>query len=341
MTGQIYTVQPGSAQQITGAPLPRGSIVRNLASIDADTIWVSSQRNVTPNNGLKLRPQASCNWTGKQLFACLDTGVSTAVDLQVSDDAETINDPLSVSEAIIINGVPNTFLGDLLIDQEELLPDAFADLIDVSKYASLQLYVSIEDIFAEEDIWFNAWFQPNASSSVLTNQVLSLGPRHGNNATGMSPIQTVMWEIPVRGNSFQFGNGYSSEGPLLYTLIGTNRLVSGIRSCTDSVNPRLLQIGPIDVVSGTTYIFKNADAGSGVTTLAGPCTYLTNKSGVVAGTLACQWIGEGGGDAGANLMSDESGIANHPVNPLRWVWTAAADASDFTIQLALIPYGLI
>lgn len=339
MAGSIYTVRPGSAQQFTGAPVPKGAIVRNLASKDTDTIWVSSDRNVTPNNGLKLRPQASVNWAGKQLFACMDTGsVADGIDMQISDDADTISDPLSVAEAIIINGVPNVFLGDILVDQKVLVPGAGFDSYDVSQYASLQLYVSLENNTDLVDVWMQTFFAPNADAIVVTPQQLSLGSRHGT--TG-NLLVTLMWEIPVRGNEFFISNGFTSEGNLVYTLIGTNRLVSGVRQCSDSLNPRLLQLGPQDVVNGQTYFLTAADAGADLTTLSGPCTYAVNKSANIMGTLACEWIGTGGGIGGANFQSDTSGVANHPVNPLRWIWTAGADAVGLTVQLALIPYGLI
>lgn len=138
MSADIYQVQPGAYQQLTGAALPDGALIRNLDLTNG--VWVSSTPPCLPGvNGTLLGPLASYNWVGKigqnkQLYACVDTGVIVPVSIQVTDDGNTLNDPVGVSIAVSQRGAPNVLVGEVV---EAALVNGGP--FDISSYASLMI----------------------------------------------------------------------------------------------------------------------------------------------------------------------------------------------------------
>lgn len=192
MSGSTVTVNPGVAQQLTGAPISAGSTIYNQDSNNG--VWLSSVQSVSPNNGMFLGALGTLEWTKGQVWACVDTGVTQPVQLTISDDVSNITNPVELGAAIaaklLVTGVPNVLTEDTIY----FGPQGNMTL-DVSGYASL--------VIAPTGNGLNYEFQ--APGAVI-------GP---NNFIGLPTI------VPVIGPSLAITAG-SGIGNLL--VIGSNRL---------------------------------------------------------------------------------------------------------------------
>lgn len=101
MSGNTYQVQPGPPVQLSGSPIPVGSLVIN--NDPTDTVWVSTVPTVSPGNGMPIAPLSATNWNplqkGGTFWACVDSGVLTPISITVTDDANTYTNPVGVAQA--------------------------------------------------------------------------------------------------------------------------------------------------------------------------------------------------------------------------------------------------
>jgi len=139
MSGDIIPVQKGPGRQISG-PLALGTTVKNMDSVNS--VWISSDSSVAPNNGYELTPLGTMRWTTDkgQIWACVDTGVTTTVLLNISDDVDQTTDPVATGAAIaaqlIISGVRPIQSAEVLLQQS--VPAGPAQFyVDVSQFSSL------------------------------------------------------------------------------------------------------------------------------------------------------------------------------------------------------------
>lgn len=101
MSGNTYQVNPGPPQQLSGAPVPVGSLMINQDPLN--TVWLSTVPTVSPGNGMPISALSATNWNplqkGGTLWACVDAGVLTPIKVTVTDDANTYTNPVGQANA--------------------------------------------------------------------------------------------------------------------------------------------------------------------------------------------------------------------------------------------------
>lgn len=330
MSGELLTVYRGPGQQFTGANLERGATVWNRDTQNG--VWISSDRNVKVGYGLLLPPQSSCNWTGKQLFACVDFGVMLPVILQITNDANNLQDPVGIAEAIALVGVPNVFLCDVL--GSLTLPANTSQYFDVHQYASLLLHAQ-NNVAGQAVSMTILWYADVAATFFLTADNLAYGEQPGN-------IQVDAWEIPIRGAACRIVNNVESLGATDIVLAGTNRPVNGIKQILTTQEPRSFSTGSIAMTAGVTVEMPATDGLGNYSTLNGPIVLFAN--GAATGSLTGFYTTRA---ATASQMIYSVGPAlpavpitiNHPNIPIRWRFTPSANFGAAIVNLNIVPAG--
>lgn len=280
MAGTLVTVKSGPCQQFTGSKLDKDATVWNRDSLNG--VWISSNQNVTPGNGLLLPPQASCNWSGKQLYACLDVGNILPVVLQLSNDVNTVTDPVGIAEAIAIAGVPSVLLTDVLTtgSGQFILPLASLSILNISKYASLEISVFGTDINSNINVSCNQLLQ--ASGIVCDRNIFTQNAPNGTSAPAGAFNGYASWVMPVVGETLRIDNNDPSK---LVTVIvtGSNRPVQSVRRVLQgNPQPARVLVNPIASGAGVISYLQAAEGGSAIvpdwTSFNGKCslTVLTN-----------------------------------------------------------------
>lgn len=142
MASDLVTIGIGRVPtQVSGAPLADGTIIKNTDSLNS--VWVSNNNSVTPGNGVEIGPLATANWGKNGLcFAVVDTGVTTAIILQVSNDVTSLDDPVAIASAtaaaLLAGGIPNVLVSTVIVAHETQLVGG-TNTYDVSSFASVQL----------------------------------------------------------------------------------------------------------------------------------------------------------------------------------------------------------
>lgn len=118
-----------------------GSLIYN--SDESNSIWVGGDASVQPDsNGFEVGPLGSMTWQGtSNVWAVLDTGVTTPVVVNITDMVTNPQSPLAVAEALIAAGVPSK----LLINHIGLFSVAMGPSylpVDMSQYASVFLFMT-------------------------------------------------------------------------------------------------------------------------------------------------------------------------------------------------------
>jgi hypothetical protein len=105
VTSQSINILPGRVTPLRSA-LPgfdKPSDVLTFVNQDtANSVWINSDPSVAPNNGALLGPGAVAQWHGAA-WGCLDTGVATAVNLLMSTDIDSLDNPQTLASLIASN----------------------------------------------------------------------------------------------------------------------------------------------------------------------------------------------------------------------------------------------
>lgn len=236
----VVVVKRGiTATALSGGPLPAGTTIYNTDTVNS--VWLSSARNVTPNNGMELGPLGSAEWSNDQTqaFACVDTGVSADMLLIVSQDLSNVQNPVAIGAAIaaklLVTGIPNVLLEDSIVTS----PVAVGTYnYDVSGYASITVYTSnATATLAQYDISGNrVWYEDISS----VGQMLSF----------IAQIVGVTLRLIVTGASAQVSITASNRSALL-------RLDS--RTKVTQIDQWTCGTVPIAMIAGTDYLLAQSD----------------------------------------------------------------------------------
>lgn len=208
MAGNVFSVKPGSAQQISGAPLGQNTLIVNLDT--ANGVWLKSTVDLAPQLGVFLGPAASCTWIGQQLYACVDTGVATTVVLNISNDVSQLDNPVAVAEALAIIGLPNVFLENQIF-QGIIAAGAAMTAVNTAQYASLIITPNTVAPTHEVQLLYQ-FFDVNG----LTTDFGTIKWFAGITADALI--------IPVKGVKFSLFNLDAVNAAPQITIDGTNRL---------------------------------------------------------------------------------------------------------------------
>lgn len=237
MPVSINQVNPGPAQQFTGAPLKRTATIVNLDL--NNTMWVGSAANTGPNVGQPIAAQGSIEWTGQQVYASVDSGVTAPIKFTISEDIQNYQNPVGVAQAIAQQGVP-------LVFTEEGVPGAspvtvtagnVSAAIDVHKYATL--YISAVNLDAASPCIIELQFL--APDNTVSGTVNLSGRFSSFN------IQPVA--VPVQGTQLFIINNSAHNVQL--DIQGTNRPSTRVYELTDQLQFQQVTTGAIGFVAGT------------------------------------------------------------------------------------------
>lgn len=174
MSEQNFSCSPGTVTPLTGA-LAAGATIINTSPTAA--VWVSSNPNVGAGLGVRLGPKGSTTWTtdGAPVYACPDTGVTSAVTVTVSQDMAPPVNPVDVGVAVaaqlLQQGVPSVLVGEALIPAN---PGQY----DVSGYAS----VAVTATFLGPCLFTYYYLQQDGGQQILYSRSFTI-------AAGVSSIQ--------------------------------------------------------------------------------------------------------------------------------------------------------
>lgn len=327
-------IKVGSGQQLSGAPVSKGASVWNEDL--TNTVWISSRREVQPGYGQRLPPQATVDWTGDQLFACLDTGGIAPVTINVSNDVQNLSNPVGIAEAIAIAGIPSTFLTKIVLSANVVV-NSDSGALDVSQYASLLMRV-INQANGQKITLTIVWYS-DAACTLATGIADNFS--FGNHP---SALMADAWEIPVRGLGLRILNRSQSQGTASVFLQGTNRLVPSIKQILTTVDPRVLGFSNTNCVAGTPIPLVNLDGLGDYTTLNGNVVAGLAVTGGETGQLVFFYTEynctEGGLGVGAvAAATGAQATFNHPNIPIRWQWIPANTIAGVTLSMILMPAG--
>ena len=233
MPGSTVKVVPGPSAQIFG-PLTTGATIKNNDTVNS--IWVSSSRAVLPENGIEITPLGTIQWSAndKQVFACVDTGVTVPVLVTISDDANQTTDPVAVATAtaiqLLASGVKIVQSADILL-QVSGAGIANQYIVDVSKYASAAiLWVSGG---AAGTGWFDVQFATD-----ITNTV-PLGSGYSVTSSQIFSQNTVV--VPCLGPAMVIQLPTVASGSLI--VIGLTAIQSASAGINASSAPQISALG--------------------------------------------------------------------------------------------------
>jgi hypothetical protein len=314
MTGFPATVLPGPAQQLTGSPLQRSATIVNRDSVNS--IWIGSDRTVKPNLGVNIGPLGSAQWSGQQLWACVDSNVSSSVDITVTDDVTNLDNPVAIGAAIaaklLATGVPNVLRQDVLVSFPGAITlgvGMFVDANNIGQYGSLNLQLNGNLASVRLDFDFNT---PFVGIDYLTPEYFS-----NIDTTSNKPAS---WIIPVNAQSVRITN--TGVNPCNVMMYGSNRAVNQIMILGHNAMPRRLHvIAP--TVANTFLPFVSNDTEGDAITRFNREIFVRCTTGNAGGFIGYNYVGADGvirqnyiskQAANADIFS----VVSHPLLPIVW-----------------------
>lgn len=252
MSGDTVAVKPGPPQQLSGASLSTGTVIYN--NDDTNAVWISSVQAMGVGNGMLLAPLATATWTGKQLWACVDTGVLDPVLLFVSSDVSQVDNPVAVATAVAIallqSGIPLVLKSEVIFDQT-VAAGANVGPIAVDKYAGLYIICDVPGPIVSTPIFLSLIFE-DALGNVIMSDALA-APQPG----GFVGLQR-RWYVPVWGPDLILINSGLTQD---ITVIGTNRSFGAAIIPLDKLDflhtaSRTPSPAPPGFVAGSTYALQ-------------------------------------------------------------------------------------
>lgn len=308
MSGILFTVRSGAGQQFTGAPLAQGATVWNVDLVNG--VWISSDRNVSPGNGLLLPAQASCDWTGSQLFACLDTGNTVSVALQVSDDVQNVSNPVGIAEAIALIGIPSVFVSALILPPTLVSTVTGGQTLSIKNFGSVGIYAT------------RTGAAPLPFAGLCTQ--VDLGVGFGNYKNQMfsstddvSTAPAVGFIMPVLADTLEVTAPGALGNQFTLTVIGSNRVIPALQSSQDD---EIFTQSGIATTSGVPIDMGSMNCGGGL------ASYFINTS------FACRL---------QYLYYDRSGVLQTFIFANITPAAVAAGPSTFVVPLGLIRFQIV
>lgn len=239
MSADTYQVNPGPAIQLSGSPIPDGSMIINNDPLN--TIWVSSVPTVSPQNGMPITGGSATNWNplkkGGTLWACVDTGVTTPILITVTDDANTYLNAVANGIAIQNQGVIQS--GSKLIWSDTNAPTNVFVAVDVSAYQSVEVQVQATNLSTFNtvvDVFFDTPQLGKAPNSFVVNDTF-LMTAEGQGASGNVFPGPSKLEFPCTGTQLLYrkkavgsasttrvdvwGSGRSGSGKIRVPIVPT------------------------------------------------------------------------------------------------------------------------
>lgn len=320
MAGVRFTVKSGSGQQFTGAPLAQGATVWNVDLVNG--VWISSDRNVFPGNGLLLPAQASCDWTGDQLFACLDTGNTVPVIIQVSDDVQNVTNPVGIAEAIALIGLPSVFQDTPLITNLAVPSGSLSQVTSASQFGSLIIIITTTG----SDLGYSGYIEFFViSTSLSSKKYYFCAVAQGSSVTDFGFI------VPVLGDSFAFVNSGATLNSYIVNVVGTNRVIPALSASQSSVAVQQAGVaftGGLPIYLATTYSDGDIAEWSFNVSATGRLTYSYYDSNAALGSQIV------GNMVAASLIQE--GTVYLPLGVTQWFFTPAATAAAQAYFLTIV-----
>lgn len=298
---------PGAPQQMSGASLAKGTTILNSDPLNA--VWISSKQFVGPNlGGWKLTPQMSVDWTGAQLWACVDTGVTKNVILDTSDDVVNVSNPVGVAEALLLTGIPNVYqatqLGNTVIGVGVSQVD-----LPISQYASILMFLFASPSGTAAGVIARITQALSPALLFAIDSFYATAELTNNNGF-------IALSIPVVGNYLTIDNAHPTQACQVVTY-GTNRPTASAISKSwlgfaQIIGGRVYSIVNGAAVSGSVYGGAIVDYPAGApipNQLALNGLYNVSGTSSLSGTLFAWFVGPDNGIRGAAIVNVVSNVA--------------------------------
>lgn len=204
MAGVTVSVRTGTAQLISGGVSVQSRTLYNNDSTNG--VWVSSVENMKPGNGMLVGPLGTCDLApNKQVYACVDADVLTAVSVTISDDVSNVQNPVAIAAAaaslLLAGGIPNVLIQDQIFFGGLPAVNNNTGWIPVSKYSSLTM-------ICDTAVTANQYVYAFSNDQLMTS--------YTDYFTGQ-----LNQQIPVRGKYFKVTSRAITASHI--TILGSNR----------------------------------------------------------------------------------------------------------------------
>lgn len=343
MSGSVVPIKPGPAVQISGSNVTDTTLY-NMSTTGA--IWVGNSPSVSPNNGMRIGPLGTAHWAKDAglAYACVDTGILTTINLNISNDISNPANPVDVATAtatqLLAQGVPNVLVQSTLLNTT--LVANVGQSMDVSGQASITITASTAG--TTQQVVLQCFFYDPVSGQSDLAFYLTV-PANTFSTKGE-------WVIPVTNSSFNIVAPTGSPSTAV-VIRGSNRPVPSIRQIGTTPVPRQLGLFAI-FAAGTPVTFTANDGiGDPLTRYNGPVELHVQCANPVSANAAGFFINAayaGLSSVGAgNLISatitptvtNTTMFAwNHPSVPVLWtLYPNFNTGTAALVFLSVIPAG--
>jgi len=251
MAGSVVPINPGPPTQLSGSNL-NDMTLYNMSQTGA--IWVGNSPSVAPNTGMRIGPLGTAHWSKDSgvAYACVDTGILTTINLNISNDITNPSNPVDVatatSLALLSQGIPNVLVETVLYNGT-LTPGQQA-IIDTSGQASVVIEAGGSTNL--KSVFFATVFQDTNTGNTFDAFWLSM-PANANAA------MYAAWEMPVTAGQLVVTNGSGANAQnTTFTIHGSNRPVTRMRQLLNQYMPRNFVFNG-NVVGGQIYTMTSGD----------------------------------------------------------------------------------
>jgi hypothetical protein len=345
--GRLTTLAVGGQAQLL-TEFAGGTPPLLIINTGTDLAWVSGDSSVGPASGVPLEPGTALPWTTPGIvYAVADAAAAAPIPLYITSAASAWTPSpatiaAEVSTALLAAGVPNVFLSASLLDADLSNLPANTLPLDVHKYASLQIALTVGGIVTTLTAQY-VFYADAAGTEVIESGTLSCN----SGSAGDAPS----WTIPVSGPFFSLvPTGGVGAKHINARVIGTNR-PSPKRLGSDFLNPMQALTG---------HVLNAAPAGTVVNLTAITLTPATNCSGAngqvqyelrsttgLTGDLFCDYI-DGSGTARSELMfqnfttTTNRFLGGHPYGFVKWRFVSNAIAgAALDLFLTIVPAAAV
>jgi hypothetical protein len=323
-TPQFYNVLTGVARQYANK-LEAGALLYNTDANNA--VWLAATQAVAPNYGMRLGPLGTATWNGGPIWAVVDTGVATPVQIAVSPDVTQLTNPVDVASAVaaklLIQGVPSVSLLTTLTTVTNVGNNISSGILDVHLYASVMIRASSLHNFALRIDQY-----ADAAGTILINTEY---------ITCTDIVNPRSWHIPLSGIALKITTFNNGTADINYTVIGSNRTIPKAINLGGKGYARTFQF--VGATTNGSAVQLNPTDGDSPTVNFNYNVYVT--TGYATATGLIQWRGvQKDGHTNVDFAIDASGanknsipVAAPPLAVVFPIFLPSATAATSTIDL--------
>lgn len=339
MAEQSAPVLPGQVTTLSVA-MAAGTTIYNGDANNA--VWISGNPTPGPGSGMRIGPKGSLSWTdgGSAVYAAADAGVSTVTTLTLSGAVAQLVNPVDVGAAVaaqlLTQGVPSVLVGKTILDRvaftvvSTTIPYTLP--VDVSKYASLTLYITVGKPQRVSLDWLGLQGPTGAPLGVDRTYIHA-----GNTAF------PLVLNVPIKGPQLNLFFTDPSDTNLQITAYASNRAIPASVSMPDPFYQSQIPSrawGAFSTVSFPDALTTNGGPHHirGNANLSGQKGYLVlSLLGAAGAAVDVPIVDSGSGSTGPASEAILGGTVILPAGRYFPRWQNAGTAATFSPLLTIVP----